>query len=212
MANIVSFGGTMAAVTKSDLAELLQVDRSRISQLARQGLPTTIDGKIDLEQALAWIAGRVGSGRYYADGAAARARALLRRLPEHPAEPNDDPLPSHMSWLKRCHHLQPDSKIVALVALEAAYRAPATIALTALAAGHSLREAFILQQLSRLPMAEMATEIAGIDPDDEGTVEWHPDAFWSLDWQALGASRGEEVDEARWDQEARDRWNSQASD
>ena len=61
-------------------------------------------------------------------------------------------------------------------------------------------------------MAAMATEIAGIDPDDEKTLEWHSDAFWSLDWKALGASRGESVDEARWDQEARDRWNSQASD
>jgi phage terminase Nu1 subunit (DNA packaging protein) len=42
-------------ITKADLARLLGCDRSRITQLARAGMPVRRDGRLDRETALAWV-------------------------------------------------------------------------------------------------------------------------------------------------------------
>jgi hypothetical protein len=43
-------------LTKSQLAEELEVTRGRISQLISRGMPVPSDGRIDLEDACRWIA------------------------------------------------------------------------------------------------------------------------------------------------------------
>lgn len=176
---------------------LLGVDRSRVSQLLRQGLPTTAEGKIELEQGLRWIVARVGQGRY-GDGAAARARALLRAierrsgdLPEHP----DEEVPPRMRWLARLRD-DPVRFGIAAGAVEMVYRVPALAACAAVEAGASLQTAFALKAALKVAMAEEALDVAGL-PD--GVAEWHLNHFWEVDWDRLGAERPDEpVDVEQW--------------
>lgn len=42
-------------ITKAVLAERLGVSRARVSQMVARGLPVREDGKVDLEQAAAWV-------------------------------------------------------------------------------------------------------------------------------------------------------------
>ena len=199
----------MPVVPKSEFAELLGVDRSRISQMLRQGLPTSIDGKIDVEQGLKWIASRVGSGRYFADGAAARARALLNNiecLQRQGARPEHKPsrLPRRMAWVTKFGQ-DPARGLAASAAVELAYRAPAIAATLAVEAGASLKTAFALQQALKVEMAAEALEVTGI-PD--GVVEWDLDSFSEVDWHRTGSNLrpDEEVDLTAWQQHVRETW------
>ena len=62
-------------VSKSVLAEELQIARSGVSKLVDRGLPVRPDGRIDLLAACLWITANVGAG-----GALGHAREWVRLL------------------------------------------------------------------------------------------------------------------------------------
>jgi hypothetical protein len=198
----------MSIVSKSDFAQLLGIDRSRVSQLVRQRLPTTDAGKIDLEQGLAWVVRRVGYGRY-PDGIAVRARALLRAtdagqmvdtLPRKSAAD----CPPHLRWLSRLSD-DPLRLGLAAAAVEMTYRTPAVAASLAVEAGASMKTAFAMQEALKAAMVVEALEIAGI-PDD--LVDWDSEAFRPVDWYRTAEVQalGEPVDIEAWKKHVKDTW------
>ena len=71
---------TKERLSMADFARLLNTSRSRITQLAAQGLPVR-DGRIDRLDGLRWVAGNVGGASAKAKGGiglADRAAAILR--------------------------------------------------------------------------------------------------------------------------------------
>ena len=53
----------MDVITKAQLARELHVSKSRVWQLCKLGLPTLPDGRIDADEAFAWVARHVRSWR-----------------------------------------------------------------------------------------------------------------------------------------------------
>lgn len=81
---------TPSIVRKSELALILSVTKSRISQLVLAGLPVREDGRIDLAPALDWLEKNAAPGRDPASGVHAGARrasnAKSKRVPKPRAE------------------------------------------------------------------------------------------------------------------------------
>lgn len=76
----------MARIRKSELAEILNVSRARITQYVSGGMPVEPDGSVDLAAARSWVADNVDSGRR-------ASRAGQKDRPRRPA-PEKPPVPS----------------------------------------------------------------------------------------------------------------------
>ena len=66
-------------VSKSELAEELDVSPARITQYVRTGMPVRPDSKIDLRQACRWLVDNLDSGSGRARGHANEWLHLLNR-------------------------------------------------------------------------------------------------------------------------------------
>src|SRR3954470_1044598 len=66
----------MSVTSKSALANELGISKARVSQYVKRGMPVLLDGKLDREHALRWIA-RSHYQRYDGDHGAQRAKELV---------------------------------------------------------------------------------------------------------------------------------------
>jgi hypothetical protein len=67
----------MSVTSKSALAAELGITRGRVSQYVAAGMPVRLDGKLDREAAIRWVAKKHYS-RFGGDDGARRARQLVR--------------------------------------------------------------------------------------------------------------------------------------
>lgn len=95
----------MALITKAALANLLNISSARVSQYAGLGLPVRSDGKLNLDDALKWIAANIPLSDDPNKGSA-KAQQLVQHGLKRRAGPHSDttkfskaPVP----WLQPCH-------------------------------------------------------------------------------------------------------------
>src|SRR5215831_14428296 len=89
---MVSVGGYQMAdvITKAELGRRLGLSRARVSQLRKLGLPIRDDGKVDREQALAWMAENVDPWRGGWGKGLRQKQAGRRRTPMTAASTESD--------------------------------------------------------------------------------------------------------------------------
>ncbi len=141
----------MTITTKANLAAELRVSKARVSQYGAAGMPIRPDGKIDREQALAWIVKNVTPD--VEDKGAARAAKLLsearaRRRPAAPCRSlacpgrGEPDLPPCFQPALECE--VPEEGALLLGMLMLAYRLPAQLVSIAAGSGAPLKSVFAM--------------------------------------------------------------------
>ena len=174
-------------ITKSELARMLNLSATRITQFVRTGLPELPNGKLDRSAALTWLATYKTSGRNR-DKGPALAAALLAEDRQHETV--------------QCLDIED-----AASALGALLRGLGRIsARMAVAAGAPMKVAFSLEHM--LPIEAMKAAL-DLFPEParsliEADTEWpFGDAYdWKGDkafWRKLAKEAGEPHDDAAWE-------------
>jgi hypothetical protein len=184
-------------VSKSQLAEHLQVTRSAVSNYVSLGLPVREDGKIDLEAALNWISANVVP-HHYTKGAAAvpSARANVReqtaksvrsRRSEPSRRKGAPPLPPGFDVLDKIEN--PAAAMAVFALLSALTEVGAKASMAAYGAGASREIAERAGEIMNVMFVVLIEDfVANHDILDPKELMFpHPKFFDGVAWDALGA-------------------------
>ena len=187
----------MKVVSKSQLAQSLEVTKARVSQYVARGMPVRSDGKIDYEAAVKWIAENVVPlNPLAADKGAKRAGRLTRKAAAKTA-----PVRRPTSVEAAHAHAITDAFSAALNRMEPA------LAEALVAAGIDLPKTFAAVPIIMQAVSGVATktmEDSGLEPggswDADGICWRAKDHAEPLepDWSALASHVGETVDIDAW--------------
>lgn len=168
----------MTITTKAALADELGVTRARVSQYVKAGLPVRVDGKLDRDAALNWIALNNRSLNTD-DRGAVRAASLVRKARSAVRKPQPDPIDVLATILG----------LVGKVTAE-----------SAVASGASMRVAYVLDHIVTVRLWLAAERLLGIPAGSVSPFESAVDGLMiEPDWNDLAAQAGEPVDIDAWD-------------
>lgn len=187
-------------LTKAAFAERMGVDRAQPTRWAARGMPCLPDGRVNVDEAEAWVARHIDSsqrrrrsigtraGRGAAQNQAAREAAAL--------------LPHYMRHLTEPHHV-----MAVAMALEMAYRQPANAAILAASLGAPMKVAHALFRAMCLGAMDDATTLLDSMevPPPPGLPDWTEAPIWErerlqqVDWPKVAGKAGAAVDLEAWE-------------